>query len=136
MFGWDDAVNTALKIIDKVIPDADKKAQMQLDVIKAQQSGEFDEMRAAMDDVASARAREMTVKDHTPAFLAAIAVSGFFTLIAVVVFGYQPAAAMRDLFMILVGAAITVFKDVYGYYFGSSSGSRAKDATIKQLSGE
>jgi len=136
MFGWDDAIGATLKIIDKVIPDADKKAQMQLDIIKAQQAGELDEVKVALGDVASARAREMTVKDRTPAVLAALAVGGFLALIGVVVFGYQPAAAMRDLFMILVGAAITTYKDVYGYYFGSSSGSRAKDATIKQLSGE
>lgn len=136
MFGWDDAINAALKIVDKVVPDADKKAQLQLDIIKAKQAGDLDEVKATLDGVANARAREMAVKDNTPKWLAALAVSCFFALIGVVVFGYQPAAAMRDLFMILTGAAITVFKDVYGYYFGSSSGSRAKDATIKQLSGE
>jgi hypothetical protein len=38
---------------------------------------------------------------------------------------------MKDTFLILVGAAIAVFKDVYGYYFGSSSGSRENQEALR-----
>lgn len=90
--------------------------------------------QATVDDRDSARKREAAVKDRTPAVLAALAVVGFVGLIGVVIYGFTPAEPMRDGFWMLAGAAIATYKDVYGYYFGSSAGSHAKDATISDLS--
>lgn len=90
--------------------------------------------QATVDDRASARKRESDVRDHTPKVLAALAVLGFIALVALVASGFEPKESMQSGFWMLVGAAIAVFKDVYGYYFGSSAGSQAKDATIKGLS--
>lgn len=73
-------------------------------------------------------------KDNTPAVLAGIAVAGFVGLIVLVICWFAPAEAMRDGFWMLAGAAIATYKDVYGYYFDSSAGSRGKDATIADLS--
>ena len=83
----------------------------------------------------SARKREMTVKDKVPAALAIFAVACFISLIIAVMRGVSIDAGMKDTFLILVGAAIAVFKDVYGYYFGSSAGSKTKDDTINSMSG-
>jgi len=90
--------------------------------------------QAEVSDRDGARKREAAVKDKTPAVLAAIAVAGFVGLMVLVICGFAPAEAMRDGFWILAGAAIATYKDVYGYYFGSSAGSHAKDATIADLS--
>lgn len=83
----------------------------------------------------SARKREVDVKDNTTKVLAALSVILMLALIGYVAFGQAPADAMRDGFWMLAGAAIATYKDVYGYYFGSSHGSQGKDATIKAMAG-
>lgn len=90
----------------------------------------------AAGDRDSARSREKEVRDNTPKVLAALAILGFIALIVYTATGHSPDAAMHDTFMMLTGAAVALAKDVYGYYFGSSAGSRDKDATITKLSGE
>lgn len=94
----------------------------------------YDRLELLTDDRDSARRREMTIKDKTPATLAALAVAGFVALVIFTASGNAPLPAMHDTFMMLTGAAVALAKDVYGYYFGSSSGSRDKDETIKGLS--
>lgn len=89
--------------------------------------------QATVSDRISARERESSVKDNTPKVLAALAVIVFLALVVFVALGKSPDAAMQAGFWMLAGAAVTTFKDVYGYYFGSSHGSRDKDATIKEL---
>lgn len=87
--------------------------------------------KLAAGDRADARARETQTGDHlTPRVLAAFAVACFVGLVYSVLSGMTPAEGMKDTFLILIGAAIAVFKDVYGYYFGSSAGSREKDKLI------
>lgn len=135
MMGWDDAIGAALKIIDKVIPDPAQKAAMQLEIMKAQQSGALDEMKAEVDDRVSARLRESAVKDHVPAVLATLSVVMFLSFVGLIAFGYKPDDSVRDGFWMLAGVGAKVIGDVYGYYFGSSKGSQAKDLTISRLSG-
>jgi hypothetical protein len=92
--------------------------------------------KIAADDRNSARVREAAVRDNTPKVLAGLAVLLFISMIALVASGFKPDDTMRDGFWLLVGAAIATFKDVYGYYFGSSSGSHGKDDTISDLAGK
>lgn len=51
MFGWDDVINTGLKIIDKVIPDPAQKAEAQLKLMQLQQAGEFKEMEMRLAEL-------------------------------------------------------------------------------------
>lgn len=88
---------------------------------------------ATVNDRSSARSREVSIRDNTPKVLAALSVIVFLSLLVFVASGHSPEAAMQSGFWMLAGASIAVFKDVYGYYFGSSHGSRDKDATIKEL---
>ena len=82
-------------------------------------------------DVDSARTREVNAHDsRTPQLLALFAVACFVGLVYGVLHGMDVATGMKDTFLILVGAAIAVFKDVYGYYFGSSSGSAEKSRLL------
>jgi hypothetical protein len=85
----------------------------------------------AEKDRESARARQIAVRDVTPAVLA-YGIVGFFCVYAwLVVFHY------RNLGVVEVGLASTVLgytigevKTVYSYFFGSSSGSAAKTDII------
>lgn len=101
---------------------AEKMKQMDIDLIAMQYK-----------NIESARSKEAASKDYTPKILAAVAVLGFVGVIACVLLGFEPKEVMRDGFWMLVGAAIATYKDVYGYYFGSSSGSAEKNRTIEEL---
>lgn len=93
---------------------------------------EFEKIAAG--DRASARERETKTGDSwTPRVLALFAVVCFVGLIAGVMRGVNVATGMREVFLILVGAAIAVFKDVYGYYFGSSAGSRDNQEAMRDI---
>lgn len=50
MFGIDDLINTGLKIIDKVVPDPQAKAQAQLELQKLAQDGKLAELQADMNE--------------------------------------------------------------------------------------
>ncbi len=88
---------------------------------------------AEVADRDSARKRETEVRDHTPKVLAALSVAVFGLIVWYVATGRSPEPTMRDGFWMLVGAIIATYKDVYGYYFGSSFGSKLKDKTIQDM---
>lgn len=55
-------------------------------------------------------------------------------VIAVVflLFFREPAGGSRDVLMYTLGALTIMAKDVYGFYFGSSLGSRQKDRVLQE----
>ena len=84
------------------------------------------------DDRANARAREIATKDWLPAVLAVFITLGFFgVLSAVMKFGVRDTA--RDLTNIMIGTLGTAWVSIVSYYFGSSSGSAAKSATLDKV---
>lgn len=83
-------------------------------------------------DKADARAREIAVKDKTPAVLAGSVTVGFFGLLAFLCFGTPPAASLTIL-NIMIGALGTAWVGIINYYFGSSSGSAAKSETLAKI---
>jgi len=85
-------------------------------------------------DRASARAREMAVRDKVPGRLAFVAVAGFFGVLGLMIFVEIPAAA-QDPLMIMLGILGAMVTGVINYYFGSSAGSADKNNTIKTLMG-
>lgn len=84
-----------------------------------------EEQRIAHQDRASARAREMALRDHVPGFLAFAVVAGFFGVLATMLIADIPTGAETE-FSIMLGALATMAASVMNYYFGSSAGSRAK----------
>ncbi|HXC41245.1 MAG TPA: hypothetical protein VN667_20095 [Burkholderiales bacterium] len=90
--------------------------------------------KIAADDRDSARRREVAVKDGTPAWLAAGVTAGFFGVLAwVLVNGAPSDQAGHDAVMMLLGSLGTAWVQVMSYYFGSSTGSKAKDDTLAQI---
>lgn len=94
---------------------------------------EVDLERAYLADRASARERDVAIQTargrNTRAdVLAFSAIAGLIGLIWLVVFVEIQAGPARDVLLLLAGALIAVVKDVYGFEFGSSRGSKEKDA--------
>ena len=83
----------------------------------------------------SARQREVALKDRTPMILAGVVCLGFFgTLIGLLLYGLPPRG--QDAVLILLGALSAAFTAIVNYYYGSSSGSKAKEQIIDQMAGK
>jgi hypothetical protein len=89
--------------------------------------------KIAADDRANARSREIQVKDKMPMLLGLIVTSGFFGIVILMCFHAFPADT-KDTLLMLLGALAVGWKDVMGYFFGSSAGSDAKNEIISNLS--
>jgi hypothetical protein len=136
--------NVVNSVIDKIFPDKTQAEQAKLKVLEMQQAGEFKQIEAdlerekiAMQDVASARARESDMakagqRDYTPTILALSLTVGFFGLLAMLIYTDVDQEAMT-LLEVMLGSLSTSFIAVIGYYFGSSSSSRKKDDIIANL---
>ena len=120
---------------------AEVMAQQGIDLAKL--NAAHSEAYASLDveDRASARAREMAVKDSAPRRLAYMIIGGFFvvSLAQLVAFiGYADVVAKipsQGWLMIgnISGYLANEAKQATAYYFGSTAGSQAKDATLADL---
>lgn len=109
---------------------AENDFQLKMKALNIQSIDDLEKM--ADDDRASARNREIQVKDHTPAALAGIITTGFFgTLWFVFGHGVKPEA--HDLALTMVGVLGTAWTGVVSYYFGSSRGSDEKTNIIGDI---
>ena len=121
------------KAVERASPDMLlqlKKADADFQI--AMQRLEVDVQALSQKDRADARAREVAVRDRVPAVLAVLMTSGFFGLLAYLMI-HEPPAGSRDVLNILLGSLASGWMGAVSYYFGSSSGSAGKDATIRTL---
>lgn len=96
------------------------------------------EAALAADDVAdrtSARAMRVATKDWTPSILAWLIIGSNIALIAGLALGYIKSAdpAVFGLVGTALGYLVSESKAVLAFYFGSSAGSQAKDATLADI---
>jgi hypothetical protein len=121
MFGIDDIVGAGLKIIDKVIPDPQAKAQAQLELQKLAQSGQLAELQADMNEQNNVSDRwkadlssdSWLAKNIRPLSLIAI-FTGYFIFAMMSAFGMN---ANESYVQLLGNWGMLVF----GAYFGSRS---------------
>jgi hypothetical protein len=107
--------------------DADFKVQMeQLNI---------DLERIAADDRASAREMQAANKDWIPRVLAIAVTCGFFGILITMAVKGLPVSG-SEAFLLLLGALTTSFNSIIAFYYGSSSGSRAKDDIISNMKGK
>lgn len=85
--------------------------------------------RIAAGDRDSARRREVSRSDRTPAVLAAVSVTGFFAVLSAMMLMPIPESAQQPV-NILLGALTGLLLQVGNYYFGSSAGSASKNEMI------
>jgi hypothetical protein len=129
------------KVLDKVIPDPNAKAEAQAKLMEMAQKGQLAELEAMGKEMESARNREIQIatSDAAPLLnkivtpvLALGTVGLTFILFGVIIFTDVDAES-KDILIYVLGALTSAVTMVLGYYFGSSAGSKEKDSKIKDL---
>jgi hypothetical protein len=102
----------------------------------------IDELGLYMKDTADARDREVKIatSEHAPyvnkvitSLLALLVLGITFFLFGVMIFDMRPIdASRRDILIYVLGVLSTISTQVCVYYFGSSMGSKNKEALIKE----
>jgi hypothetical protein len=92
---------------------------------------DVDFAKLSQSDITSARQREIAVHDHTPSILAFSLTLGFFGLLGLMAFHALPADNMAPV-NIMLGALGTAWMAAMNYFFGSTYGSKTKDAMLFQ----
>lgn len=102
----------------------------ELELKKQAQSMNLDFAKLVAEDKKSARDMQIATKSWLPSVLAVLIIGGFGTVTALKVMGYAVAAdpTVQDLLTTLRDGVILVLS----FYFGSSSGSQAKDQLLHQ----
>lgn len=92
---------------------------------------------AANEDRASARQREMTLKDWMPAGLSTVCVVGFFGIVGLFAYcgfkGLDLSAGVKPVLYMLLGTLAREVASVYAYYFGTSASSDNKTEIIADI---
>jgi hypothetical protein len=82
-------------------------------------------------DIASARAREIAIKDNTPRNLAYLVLSFAGVCIAATLAGWTKVDSA--LAGTLIGYLVAEARSALAYYFGSSQSSKSKDETLSEI---
>ena len=132
------------KVLDKVMPDPNAKAEAQAKLMEMAQKGQLAELEANVKEMQSARDREIQIatsefapmlsKIVTPV-LALGTVSLTFILFGVIIF-VDVDSDSKDILIYVLGALTSAVTMVLGYYFGSSAGSKEKSSQIDDLLGK
>jgi hypothetical protein len=109
---------------------ADAELEIKMQSLGFEHTEELEKIAAYDRD--SARQREISVKDKLPAILAITITCGFFGVLVFMLMRGIPETG-HDAMLLVIGALITAWTSVVTYYFGSSSGSAAKDKTISDI---
>ena len=129
------------KVLDKVMPDPNAKAEAQAKLMELAQQGQLAELEAFTKDMASARDREIKIatsesapllnKIVTPV-LALGTVCLSFILFAVILF-VPVDQSSKDIIIYVLGALTSAVTMILGYYFGSSVGSKDKSQQLEDV---
>ena len=129
------------KVLDKVIPDPNAKAEAQAKLMELAQKGHLGELEAMGKEMESARNREIQIatsefapmlnKIVTPV-LALGTVGLTFILFGVIIF-VDVDAESKDILIYVLGALTSAVTMVLGYYFGSSAGSKEKSQQLDEI---
>jgi hypothetical protein len=129
------------KVLDKVLPDPNAKAEAQAKLMEMAQKGQLAELEFQAKEMDSARQREMQIatsefapmlnKIVTP-ILALGTVALTFMLYAVIIF-VDVDEQSKDILIYVLGALTSAVTMVLGYYFGSSAGSKEKSKQLDDL---
>ena len=129
------------KVLDKVMPDPNAKAEAQAKLMEMAQKGQLAELEAMGKEMQSARDREIQIatSDKAPMLnkivtpvLALGTVGLTFILFGVIIF-VDVDAESKDILVYVLGALTSAVTMVLGYYFGSSAGSKEKSQQLDEI---
>jgi hypothetical protein len=132
------------KVLDKVMPDPNAKAEAQAKLMEMAQRGELAQLEANVKEMQSARDREIQIATSSAApmlnkivtpVLALGTVGLTFILFGVIIF-VDVDSDSKDILIYVLGALTSAVTMVLGYYFGSSAGSKEKSSQIDDLLGK
>jgi hypothetical protein len=126
------------KSIDAAIASGDpevllKLKQAEMDFKARMAELGLSEEKLSFDDRASARSREVAVKDNTPRIIAYAVIVLVLVAEGSMFFVGQPKGIDGVVLGRILGTLDSALMLVLGYYFGSSSSSARKDATISTM---
>lgn len=121
---------TANEAVNAILGDPVKQQAFTL----AMQDRTNDMERAFLADRQSARERDIKIitvkgKNQRGDFLAYMAIAALILCI-VLLFIWEPPAQSRDLLLVVLGALVTIVKDVFSFEFGSSKNSERNMQTL------
>jgi hypothetical protein len=129
------------KVLDKVMPNPQAKAEAQAKLMEMAQKGQLAELEAMGKEMESARNREIQIatsefapmlnKIVTPV-LALGTVGLTFILFGVIIF-VDVDSDSKDILIYVLGALTSAVTMVLGYYFGSSAGSKEKSQQLDEI---
>ena len=138
----------ASKLLDKVWPDPATKAEAEAKLLELAQTGELAKMandteltKAFLADTQSAREREAAIatSDSAPfinkvivPYLAIGILASTFALFAMLMFA-EVKPDSKDILIYILGVLSALSTQVVAYFFGSSDGSKSKDAQIQAM---
>jgi len=132
------------KLIERFFPDPAKAQEAKLELLRMQQSGELaklanetETIKAFLADTQSARLRDMEVikamgKNRRGDILAYAAV-GSMGICILLLFVFDVPPQSRDLLLVVLGALVTIVKDVFGFEFGSSKDSQRNAQAVADM---
>jgi hypothetical protein len=132
------------KVLDKVMPDPNAKAEAQAKLMEMAQRGELAQLESHVKEMQSARDREIQIATSSAApmlnkivtpVLALGTVMLTFILFGIIIF-VDVDSDSKDILIYVLGALTSAVTMVLGYYFGSSAGSKEKSSQIDELLGK
>ena len=129
------------KVLDKVMPNPQAKAEAQAKLMEMAQQGELAQLEAQVKEMQSARDREVQIATSASApmlnkivtpILALGTVGLTFILFGVIIF-VDVDTDSKDILIYVLGALTSAVTMVLGYYFGSSAGSKEKSAQLDDI---
>lgn len=125
------------KAVENAVLSGDPDAMAKIRIAEVEFQKRIEELgvereKLAYADTSDARAREMAVRDHTPAILAYAITVGFFGTLLFMLLNGKPATG-GDALLVMLGSLGTAWAGIIAYYFGSSSGSKSKTDALTTL---
>jgi hypothetical protein len=129
------------KVLDKVMPDPNAKAEAQAKLMEMAQRGELAQLESHVKEMQSARDREIQIATSSAApmlnkivtpVLALGTVVLTFILFGIIIF-VDVDGDSKDILIYILGALTSSVTMILGYYFGSSAGSKEKSAQLDDI---
>lgn len=126
-------------VLDRVIPDPNARAEAERELERLAQAGELqretlaiERLRVHASDRADARRMQRETNGRVAPILAVSTFLGFFAVLGCLMFFEVPPGSGAVL-NVMLGALGTLLAQVAHFYFGSSDGSKRKQASLDRM---